>query len=299
MIPELGAELFRVVRRRRVWIILAILGLVVPAITLAVAKFVDTRVGGTFIDADGMVTRTVDAFTGPFGLASNNLLGVWAVIYLVLPLVAANLLIAEDRGLKTWKVILPAQPNRARVLAGKFIAAFALVALWFVGGGAIAALVGLFSGPLLGLPGAGGDWADLAARYGAQLLLLTGPLLLGFMVSWFIVSPALAVATALIGPGILEGLAVLIATTFLQPVNIFNVAVQALELQRRIQSMQEWFFTVNASLGARTAGQGMFMPGVTEASWEAIGHSLLVMALYSAAFAVPLVASFLRRDFHE
>lgn len=298
MTPEIRAELFRAARRKRVWVILALVGVVVPAITLAVAKFTDTRAGGTFVDSDGTVTRIVDAFTGPYGLASNNLMGVWAMVYLVLPLVAANLLIGEERGLKTWKVILPAQPNRARVLAGKFVAGLALVGLWLVGGGALAALIGLLGGPLLGLPGSGGDWLDLLARYGAQLLLLTGPLALGFLASWFIASPGLALATALVGPSILEGAALLIAPTFLRPLNILNAAVQALELQRRIQAMQEWFFTVNASLGAGRAGRAI-MAGTSDVTWEGIGHSLMVMAVYSAVFAILLVVSFLRRDVHE
>lgn len=305
MLEATSAELLKAFRKKRTWFAILGLGLVVPLAQVLGAAAVGRAVGGAGLD-QGVVARGLAQVASPYALARNNLGAVLPGLLLVLCAVFAAFLVGEDRGYRMWKVILTAQPDRLRVLGAKFLAGMAVL-------GAVVAAV-LVGSVLCGLAanafgiagGVQGDWGELLSLYALQWLVLAAPLALGFLVSWLVASPALAVIGIVVLPGLAEGLvraAILAQARGLSPL---DAPFQAARVREQLESIPRFFLTTNLNLGSRLLGRdvgsalGSELPGLgLGLTGPSVGWSVTVALLYFALFAGLLVWSFSSRDIHD
>lgn len=312
LVNVIRAELFKAVRKRRLYLLAILLWVLFPLLLLFVGWLLQTRVGDTFVDDGVSVGAVVEAVAAPLAISRNSLvlLGNSAPVALLIVAVVliAALLIGDERSQNMWKTVLTVQPDRLMVLCGKLIAAMLLLGLLLLGG--------YLSGPLFGalgllfLPtGFGGDWGGLAGLYLLQWLYAMAAMLFTFLMIWLLRSNLLGIVAVLFLPGLLEGM-----VTFYQAVvgfdrlNRFNAILQALRLRQLFEELPRYFFTTNlyspsrlplndvtAALGlpggiGASAGPfaGLFDLDLTRAAW--------VLAVYAVLFAVVLMWSFTRRD---
>lgn len=306
------AELFKLLRKRRSYVLAGLWWGLLPALGLLVGHVLFTTLGGSFANEGGGIDLAIDAIASPYGLARIALVGpayLAPSFYLIVVALLATLLVGEERGHSMWKTVLVAQPQRLAVMAGKVAVAMLALAALMAG----AALAGVLFGALgtLWLPtGWGGAWGALLGLYALQWLLSAALVLFTFLLVFLFKNMVLGVVTAFFLPGLLEGIYTLYrATVGFAPVNRLNVFFQAIELQQRLEAIPRYFFTSNAYAPARAplrelvaaigAGGADIPPDALSQLLGAdltLQHSALVMLGYALVFGVLLFWRFARHD---
>lgn len=306
------AELFKLVRKRRTYVLAGLWWGLLPILGLIVGRILQTTLGQSFANEAGGIDVVLQAIASPFGLARIALVGpayVTPSFYLIVVALLATLLIGEERGHAMWKTVLVAQPRRVAVMAGKVVVAMIAVA-GLMGGAVLAALaVGAVGTTFLPTTFAG-DWGGLLSLYALQWAVSLALVLFTFLLVFVFKNMVLGIVTAFFLPGLLEGLYTIYrATVGFEPVNRLNAFFQAIELQQRLEAVPRYFFTSNAYAPARApvsdllAGLGA---GGADIPPDALGqllgagltlqHSATVMAAYAAIFGALLLWRFVRHD---
>ena len=130
------AELFKAVRKRRTYILAALLWVVLPTLVVIVGRILQVNLTGSFVEDAVSVRQVVQQIASPFGVTRLNLmlpvLSSPTFIIIVIALFAA-LLIGEERNQNMWKTTLVAQPNRLAVLFGKAVVGMILYGVILAG----------------------------------------------------------------------------------------------------------------------------------------------------------------------
>jgi ABC-type transport system involved in multi-copper enzyme maturation permease subunit len=310
----IAAELFKVVRKRRTYVVAGLWWVLLPVVTLLIGQLLQTNLGGSFIDEGGGVGVVVQAVASPYGLARIALVGpayLSPTFYIIVAALFAALLIGEERGQSMWKTVLVAQPNRLAVLAGKVV-----VAMLVVGGllaGAVVASVVVGAIGMLFLPTSwAGAWGELLGLYALQWAFSLAAVAFAFLMVFLTRNVALGMVLVFFLPALLEGLYSIYALAVgFQPVNRLNVFFQTLRLRQTLEDLPRYFFTNNLYFPARSpiadliaaagdidgdggspvdAFPGLLGVGVT------LDHAAMVMAGYALVFGAILVWRFVRHD---
>lgn len=314
VVDVVRAEVFKVTRKRRVYLLAALYWVVAPIIALIVARVLFTNLSGSFIDEQVSVVQAIRSFASPHGLATF-LLSVPSYVsptfYMVAIALITALLIGEERGQNMWKTVLVVQPNRLAVLGGKLIVAMGAIGALMLGA-VLSALVFGALGTLFLPTDFSGTWSNVLGLYALQWALTLAPVALAFLLVFLVRSAVLGIVMVLFLPGLIETIyTILNSIGQLQPLNRFNAIFQALRLQQAWEAMPRYFFTTNLYGPARAplggvAEEVFFSAG---GSAQAMGpfaallggglsvqHNALVMAGYAAVFLALLTLAFLRRD---
>ncbi|HRN18156.1 MAG: ABC transporter permease [Trueperaceae bacterium] len=306
------AETFKVLRKRRLYVLAVLFWVLLPVLALIVARVLFANLSGSFANEAGTIDQALQAFASPIGLARLALTGpayTSPTLYIVAVTLIAALLIGDERSQNMWKTVLVLQPSRWAVMTGKVVVALGALAVLMAGAGVSGFLFGALGTTFLPTE-FGGDWLPLVGLYALQAAQLLAPVLLAFLFITLVRSGVLGVVMVLFLPSLLEAIYAVINTiSQLQPLNRINALFQALHLQQVWQALPKYFFTANLyAPGRRPAGtwlgqvvgQGdlsdlgplnsMLGTGLS------LGHSALVMAGYSVLFGVILYWWFLRRD---
>ncbi len=306
------AELFKVLRKRRTYVLAGLWWGLLPALVLVVGRLVYVNLGGSFADDTGGVTRAVQEIASPFGLARIALVGpayLSPSFYIIVVALLAALLIGEERGHAMWKTVLVAQPQRLAVMAGKVSVAMLVLAALMAGAALTGALFGAFGTTFLPTDWSGA-WTELAGLFAMQWAFSLAAVLFAFLMVFLFKNVALGVVTVFFLPGLLEGLYTIYrATVGFEPVNRINVFFQAIQLQQRLEAVPQYFFTANLYAPARApvselmrglAAGGAELPpdalGQLLGSGITLPHAAAVMAGYALAFGLLLFWRFARQD---
>lgn len=302
MLEATGAELLKAFRKKRTWFLILGLGLVVPLVQVLGAAAVGRAVGGTGLDGGG-VAQGLAQVASPYALARNNLGAVLPGLAFVLCAIIAAFLVGEERGYRMWKVILSARPDRLQVLAAKFLAGMLLLGA-ILGAVLVGSIVSGLAASALGVAGGvQGDWIELIGLYALQWLVLAAPLALGFLISWLVASPALAVIGVIVLPGIVEGIVRAGILAQAQGLSPLSAPFQAARVREQLETIPRYFLTTNVNVGSSLLGRdvtgalGTGLPGL--GGGTDLGWSVTVALLYFALFAGLLVWSFSSRDIHD
>lgn len=306
------AELFKVLRKRRTYVLAGLWWGLLPALALIVGRLVYVNLGGSFADDAGGVTRAVQEIASPFGLARIALVGpayLSPSFYIIVVALLAALLIGEERGHAMWKTVLVAQPQRLAVMAGKVSVAMLVLAALMAGAALAGALFGAFGTTFLPTDWSGA-WIELTGLYALQWTYSLAAILFAFLMVFLFKNVALGVVTVFFLPGLLEGLYTIYrATVGFEPVNRINVFFQAIQLQQRLEAVPQYFFTANLYAPARApvselmrglAAGGAELPpdalGQLLGSGITLPHAAAVMAGYALVFGLLLFWRFARHD---
>lgn len=313
------AELFKAVRKRRTYVLAGLWWLLLPIITLIIARVLQINLSGSFLDDAGTtVAAIVQELASPFGLARVALTApafLSPSVYAVVVALLAAAVIGEEKSLKMWKTTLVAQPNRWAVLWGKQTAIFLIAGVLLIGAGVSAFLFGAIG--MTFLPTSfGGGWGTLAGLYLQQWAHLATLTIFASLLIFWIRNVALGIVSIFFLPALVEGLYTVWRTTVgFEPLNRLNAIFQALELQRTMENLPRWFLTDNLYLPARIPALDVvdaFASGAGAASVQeelagtplaglfgsnlTLPHAGWVMVLYAVVFGALLTWSFLRRD---
>jgi ABC-type transport system involved in multi-copper enzyme maturation permease subunit len=306
------AELFKVLRKRRFYMLAALLWLVLPALMLLAGRLLEANVRGSFVDDAEIVANVVQQLASPFGLARAALTGpalLSPTFYIIAIALFAGALMGEEQSHRMWKSVLTSQPSRAAVLAGKLAVAMILTGLLLAGG--LLAGLGLGSVGMLFLDThSGGAWWDLARLYLLQWLFSASATLFAFLMILLTRHVSLGMVLIFFLPPLSEGLyAIFRATSRIQPLTRLNALFQALELRGTLESLPRYFFSSNLYAPARrplteltslfaAAQDDDLVPFFASLLRNDVGllHSGLVMLGYGAFFLALLTWVFLRRD---
>ena len=306
------AEWFKVVRKRRTFVLAGLWWGLLPALGLIVGRLLHVNLGASFANEAGGIDLAVQQIASPYGLARIALVGpayVAPTFYIIVITLFAALLIGEERGHAMWKTVLVAQPQRVAVMAGKVVVAMLAVGALLLGAGVAAALFGAVGTTFLPTDWTG-DWLGLAGLFALQWAFSLTGVLFAFLMVFLFKNMVLGIVTVYFLPGLLEGLYTLYAATVgFQPVNRLNAIFQALQLQQRLEDVPRFFYTANAYAPARApvsellgglAAGGADIP--PDALSQLLGtaitlpHAALVMAGYGLAFGLLLFWRFVRHD---
>jgi ABC-type transport system involved in multi-copper enzyme maturation permease subunit len=321
LVSVVAAELFKVVRKRRTYVVAALWWGLLPALMLLAGQLLVANLAGTFVDEGGAVALVVQAVASPYGMARAALVGpayLTPTFYIIVVALLAALLVGEERGHAMWKTVLVAQPNRLAVLAGKVVVAMLVLGALMAGAFVSSTLLGAIGTTFLPTTWAG-DWPELARLYALQWAFSLAAILFAFLFVFLTRTVALGLVMVFFLPALLEGLYSLyrVAIGF-QPVNQLNVLFQTLRLRQTLEDLPRYFFTTNLYAPSRapvneliapfTALEGSGAGGPPGAPPGAdpfttllgggvsLDHAALVMTGYAAAFAALLVWRFLRHD---
>ena len=307
-----GAELFKARRKRRTYVLAGLWWLLLPIVTLIVARVIQINVAGSFVDESvGGVAGVLQEIASPYGLARIGLTGaayLSPTFYIIVAALLAALFIGEEKSLNMWKTTLVAQPSRLAVLWGKIAAIMIVLGVLMIGALGSAVLAGAVGTLFLPTTFAG-DWAGIAGLYAAQWALLLGAVLFASLLIFLARNISLGIVSVFFLPALVEGLYTLVRTTVgFEPVNRLNAVFQALRLRQTLEDLPRYFFTNNLYLPARLPARDLietFAAGddLQEAPFASIfgtgltlPHAALVMAVYVALFGGLLTVLFLRRD---
>jgi ABC-type transport system involved in multi-copper enzyme maturation permease subunit len=133
MLEMIKAELVKALRKKRFWLLFAIIAVIVPLVQVISAGFLSGRVSSALAES-ATVTRAISEIASPYSLARNHVGGTLQALLYVLAAIVAVFIVGEDRTYKMWKTILVAQPNRLRVLSAKFLSGMLILLIMIVGG---------------------------------------------------------------------------------------------------------------------------------------------------------------------
>ena len=305
------AELFKVVRKKRTYILAGLWWIVGPVLALVVGRVVQTSLSGSFVEGDVPVQGVLQAFASPYGVA-RVALALPALIsptyYIIVLSLLGALFIGEERSQNMWKTTLVAQPNRLAVLAGKFTVAMITFGVILFG----ACLSGFLFGALgmTFLPTTfAGDWGELLGLYALQWVYSVAGMMFAFLMIWLLRNVALGIVSVFFLPALLEGLYTVYATAVgFQPLNRLNALFQALRLRNTLEELPRYFFTTNLYAPAREPLSALVSAFGGDLNADAAGpfqnllgtvsleHAALVVGGYTVVFGAILLWSFLRRD---
>ncbi len=306
------AEVFKTLRKRRVYVLAALYWVLLPALALLVGRLIYVNTRGTFVEEGVPLADLMQALFSPHGLATIALTGpayASPTPYIIGVALLAALFIGEERGQNMWKTVLVVQPNRSAVLTGKLIVTMGTLLVLMVGAFLSAILFGTIGTSFLPT-NLSGDWGGLLGLYLWQWAHLLAPTLLAFLLVFLVRSAVLGIVLVLIAPGLLEGIYSVLNTLFsLQPITRFNAVFQALRLQRVWDELPRYFFTTNLYAPGRSPATSLVNEFISEidqadmgpfsqllGSGLTLGHSSLVMAGYTVLFGLLLFWVFRRRD---
>lgn len=308
------AELFKIVRKRRTYILAALWWVLLPALLLIVGRVVQVNVSGSFVEENLPVRDLLQLIASPFGI-SRLALTLPALVspsfYIIVISLLAALFIGEERSQNMWKTVLVAQPNRLAVLAGKFVVAMLVLGIYLLGAYLSGAVFGAL-GTLFLPTDFTGDWLGLAGLYALQWLFATAGMSFAFLMIWLLRNQALGLVSVFFLPALLEGLYTVYATVVgFQPLNRLNAIFQALRLRQTLEELPRYFFTSNLYAPARQPLRELTAllggpPGNANDDFSpfsnllgssiTLEHAALVVAGYAVAFSLILAWSFVRRD---
>lgn len=310
-----SAEWYKVTRKRRLYILAGLLWVIIPVLALIIARIIFANFGSSFINEQGDVDAIMQQLVGPFGMARLLLVGpgyMSPTFYIVAVTLVAALLIGDERSQNMWKTVLVVQPSRVAVLTGKVIVAMLALGALMLGAMASGALFGAIGTLFLPTTIAGGEWGTLLGYYLTQWAFLLAPVMLAFLLIFFVKSGVLGVVMVLFLPSLLETIyGVLTTIGQLQPVNQINAFFQAIRLRNVWESLPQYFFTANLYLPGRKPGTDVLQLLSGDVGLDAadlgpfsgllggnltIGHAAVVMLVYAAIFGGLLFWAFLRRD---
>lgn len=305
------AELFKSLRKRRIFVLAALLWLLLPALLLLLGRLLKTNLGGSFIDEGDVVGTLIQELSSPFGVSRAVLVApalLSPTFYMIAIALFAGFLIGEEKSHNMWKTVLVAHPQRLGVLAGKLTVAMLLLGLLLGGGLLTGALAGAVGTLFLDTHFAG-DWGGLAMLFLLQWLFAAAAVAFAFLMIFLVRNVSLGIVLVFFLPALFEGLYSLWrATTGLKPLNRINAVLQALELRGALEAMPRYFFTSNLYAPARrplVELSGLLgLEGAAEAgplatilsSEMPLAHSGMVMLGYFLLFTLILAWLFLRRD---
>ena len=256
MFEMIKAELTKALRKKRFWVLFAIVALIAPLIQVVSAGIFSGRVSSN-LAANSTVVQALSEIASPYSLARNHIGGTMQALLYVLAAIVAVFFIGEDRTYKMWKTILVAQPDRMKVLIAKFISGMLLMLVMMLGG-LLGALIFGSLGVALGYASTfAGDWGNLLSIAALQWLVLAAPLALGFLVSWLTVSPALAVVGVVVIPTIAETIVTALLALTVGRITPLTAALEAQRIQQTIENVRHYFFTPNVGIGARLIGDAI------------------------------------------
>ena len=300
------AESFKLVRKRRTYVLAFLWWLLLPSLALIIGRVLVSNLGAFLADAGTAIDPLIQNLASPFGIARVALVGpafTSPPFYTIAVAALAATLIGEERSHHMWKSVLTTQPSRTAVLAGKVA-----VAMLFLG-----ALMGgaLVSGILFGAFGTlflpttfEGDWGGLANLFLLQWSFSAA--LVAFALLMMHVARNLAVGVILVFflPALLEGLYTVYATVVgFQPINRFNVFLQTIRMRQVLEDLPAYFFGANVFApgrapmrelvaeitGGATSGPDLgtlIGTGITieRAAWVVAGYTALLLALLAWRF---------------
>lgn len=301
------AETFKLLRKRRVYVLAGLWWVLLPVLALVVARVLMTNLGASFANEVGGIDAVVQTFASPYGLSLIGVAGPANTspnFFVVAIAAIAAVLVGEERSHHMWKTVLVAQPSRVAVMAGKLIVA--MLALGALMAGALA------SGVLFGALGTtflpttfAGAWGTLATTYLLQWAFSVALVAFAFLMIHLARNLAVGVILVFFLPGFLETLYTIYAAVVgFQPINRFNVFLQTIRLRQLLEDLPTYFFTANVFAPARqpirslisdfTAATG---PGAAEfgnllganvsverAGWVVLGYTALCLALLAWRF---------------
>lgn len=317
LLNVIAAESYKVLRKRRLYILAALYWVVLPVLGLIVGRLLATNLRDSFANEGGSVDVLLQAIFSPFGLSTVALsLPAYAspTLYIVAVALLAALLIGDERSQQMWKTVLVVQPNRVAVLTGKVVVCM-LALLALMAGAFISSIVFGAIGTTFLPTGFDGEWLRLAGTYLLQWAHLLAPVLLAFLLVFVVRSAVLGIVMVLFLPGLIEGVYTILNTLLqLQPLNRINAIFQTLRLRQAWEDAPRYFFTANLYAPARSPTSSMvtdFMAATNElepgaATPEVFGgllgmglslpHAAAVMAGYALVIGALLYWAFLRRD---
>jgi len=305
------AETFKLVRKRRSYVLAFLWWVLLPALVLIVARVLVGNLGASFANEAGGVDLVVQQLASPFGIARIGLVGpayVSPTFYVIVIAALAAALVGEERTHHMWKTVLVAQPSRWAVLAGKL--AVAMLAVGLLLGGALLAGVAFGALGMLFLPtDFGGDWGGLVRLYALQWAFASALVAFAFLMVYLARNVAVGMILVFFLPALLEGLYTLYAAIVgFQPINRFNVFLQGIRLRQLLEDLPTYFFTANAyaparapvrdlvgAFGAEVAPSGADF-GALLGSTITLDRAALVVAGYAVALLALLAWRFLRAD---
>ncbi len=307
------AELFKTLRKRRLYVIAALQWVLLPALILIVGQVIKSNILGTDFDEIGMAGTAVQEIASPFGIARLGLLLPSLIspsFYIITIALLAALFMGEERSQNMWKTTLVAQPNRLAVLAGKFVVAMLFFGLLLLGNYIMGILFG-FIGTLFLPTTFAGDWAGLLQFYLLQWVFSAAAMAFAFLMVWLIRNNALGMVSIFFIPALLEGLYfVYKATVGFERLTGLNIFFQGLKLKSTLEDLPRYFFTFNLyapsrkpltevinAMGGDITSSADFGPLTNILGTNiTMPHSAMVMAGYFVLFSLILWWSFQRRD---
>jgi ABC-type transport system involved in multi-copper enzyme maturation permease subunit len=302
------AELFKVRRKRRTFVVAGLWWVLLPVLALIVGRVLLDNLGGIANDLGGMAPL-LQEFASPFGIARLGLVGpayVSPTFYVIVVALFAALLIGEERTHSMWKTVLVVQPDRVAVLAGKVVVA--MIVMGALMGGALVAGVAFGAIGTTFLPtDFSGEWGGLVRLYAVQWAFASALVALAFLFVHVARNVALGIVMVFFLPALLEGLyTVYAAVVGFQPINRFNAFLQTIRLRQVFEDLPTYFFTANVYAPARqpardlveafgaTAGGdgvdfdlgGLLGTGITldHAAWVVAGYTVALLALFAWRF---------------
>lgn len=312
LVATVRAETFKLLRKRRVYVLAFLYWVVLPALALLVGRLLYTNLRE--FEREGLpVVDLLQSLFSAHGLATLALTGpayMSPTPYIVAVALLAALFIGEERGQNMWKTVLVVQPDRTAVLTGKLVVTMgALLALML--GALLSAIVFGTLGMAFLPTDLSGDWLGLLGLYLWQWTHLIAPVTLAFLLVFVVRSAVLGIVMVLFLPGLIEGLYAVLNTLFnLQPLTRFNAIFQALRLQRVWEAAPRYFFTANLYapgraparevanelLGTAAQPQDLGPLQAVLGTTLPLGHAAAVTAGYALAFGLLLYWLFRRRD---
>ena len=320
LLNVINAELFKVVRKRRVYILAFLWWVVLPVLVLFVGRILLQNLSTDFVENSSPIAPStiVETIASPFGIARISLMLPSVIspsFYLMVLALLAALFIGDERSQNMWKTTLTAQPNRLAVLFGKFIAAMIVYGILIFGGFALSFFyggIGMLPLPFLSLPTSfSGDWLGLFNLYILQWLFGGAGMFFAFLMIWLLRNAVLGIIAILFAPPILEGIYSIYATLVgFQPINRLNIVFQTLRLRNTLEELPRYFFTNNlyaparrplndvlGSLGVNPSGGDDLGPlGAILGNGITLQSSAIVIAGYALVFGLILIWRFSRED---
>lgn len=279
MYDVMRAELFKLVRRPSVWVLLAA-PVALSQVFGYLTPYLSYRSGGGGDFEDGATPEQLLAGTLPDQLVANSI-GGFPVFVGALALVLGALMFGGEYGWGTVKTVLTQRPGRASVLGGQLlaltVAAVVATAVLFTTGAASAAGIALAEGQSVAWP----EPAALAQGFGAGWLILT---------MWGVLGAALGVA--------MRGVALPIGLGVVWVLGVENLlSALAGSMLDALQPVRNVLPGVNAgSLVSAMTPDGPVEPppGVTAAVGEP--RALVTLLAYVICCAVLAAWTSMRRD---